>query len=464
MKRNRIIRFATLLASMSLLTACNPIDWIKNLINGGGNSGEIDLDDYDVIPEFASGTAAEQKAILEAINYKKPVTTKSNNTVFPDVTGNLTEDAGDYVILSTKQLMGDLTVEYEWEIDTTQATLDKVSDTDEYHKVIEFNYPGFGNPNTEFTWSMKKATCGSAVTSKTNCNYKVALVGEKNLHGLMTIGEIQAVTEGDYETQYGTYPSRFDVLNYDQEKPWPKANPLDPEANQRFLSVLGKIIYYAPDGNWLLLANGDEVTEVYTGAGTPLTPAKYPAMNDQYVKVYGQVAGYRGNIQIGIIENIKTATAAEKATIAEPTLAVRNIDDTFIKTKLDLEGKDYQRQAVSGCFSNCLAHIEGTVKAGSYADDLDSKGNPTGKRFTFVVNVGEREMKVAYDYHIDNNGKDSSGFKTRLKTLAQTDNAAIKLTGTMRYSNSKEKVSEGCFGLVSGGEWNIVPFLPEHIA
>ena len=454
MKRNRIIRFATLLASMSLLTACNPIEWIQNLINGGGGkSGEIDTDDYDVVPEFESGTKDEQIAILEAINYKKPVTTKSNMTVFPDVTANLTEDAGDYIILSTKQLMGNLTVEYEWEIDTTQATFNNMSDTDQYHRVLEFNYPGFGHEKTEFVWSMKKATCGSAVTKKTNCNYKVTLEGEKNLHGLMTIGEIQEVIEGDYVTDYGTYPSRFAVLNYDLEKPWPIANPGDPEANQRYLSVLGKIIYYAPDGNWLLLANGNDITEVYTGAGTPLTPAKYPAMNDQYVKVYGQIAGYRGNIQIGIIENIKSATAEEKATITEPTEAVREINEQFIKTELDLEGKDYQRPAVRNCFSNSLGHIEGTVVGGSYKED--------GKRFTFDVQVGTRTMKVAYDYHTDNNGAD--GLKGTLSSKAQTAGAQISITGTMRYSNSVEKVSQGCFGLVSGGEWTIVPFKAAHI-
>lgn len=455
MKRNRIIRFATLLASMSLLTACNPIDWIKNLINGGGGkSGEIDYDDYDVVPEFETGSKEEQIAILEAINYKKPVTTKSNMTVFPDVTANLTEDAGDYIILSTKQLMGNLTVEYEWEINTNQATFNNMSDIDEYHRLIEFNYPGFGNPKTEFVFEMKQASCGSAVTKKTNCSYKVSLEGEKNLHGLMTIAEIQAVTEGDYVTEYGTYPSRFAVLNYDLEKPWPIANPGDPEANQRFLSVLGKIIYYAPDGNWLLLANGSDVIEVYTGAGTPLTPSKYPAMNDQYVKVYGQVAGYRGNIQIGIIENIKTATAEEKATITEPTLAVREIDDTFIKTELDLEGKDYQRQAVRNCFSNSLAKISGTVIANSYVED--------GKRFTFDVQVGTRTMKVAYDYHTDNNGAD--GLKGAIQAKAKVGGTAIEVTGTMRYSNSVEKVSQGCFGLVSGGEWTIVPYLASHIA
>ena len=454
MKRNRIIRFATLFASMSLLTACNPIDWIKNLFNGGGGkSGGIDYDEYDFVPEFESGTDEDKIAILEAINYKKPVTTKSNNTVFPGTDMNLTEDAGDYIILSTKQLMGDKTVEFQWEIDTTKAVLAGVSDIDDYHKVLEFNYPGFKNPNTEFTWTMKQASCGTAVTSKTNCSYKVVLQGEKYLHGLMTIAEIQAVTVGDYETEYGVYPSRFDVINYDQEHPWPISNPLDTEAKQRYLCVLGKIIYYAPDGNWLLLANGDDITEVYTGAGTPLTPAKYPAMNNEYVKVFGQVAGYRGNIQIGIIENIKAATPEEKATITEPTLMVRDITETFIKTELDLEGKDYQRPAVPNCFSNSLGKVSGTVVNGSYVED--------GKRFTFEVQVGTRKMKVAYDYHVDNNG--AGGFKSALQAKAKVGGTQVEITGTMRYSNSVDKVSQGCFGLVSGGEWTLVPYLPEHI-
>lgn len=455
MKRNRIIRFATLLASMSLLTACNPIDWIKNLINGGG--GTVDTDDYDIIPEFASGTAEEQKAILEAINYKKPVTTKSNSTIFPDITSTLTEDSGDYVILSTKQLMGNLTVVYEWEIDTTQTNLAKVSDTDEYHKVLEFNYPGFGNPNTEFTWSMKKATCGSAVTSKTNCNYKVSLAGEKNLYGLMTIDELQAVTDGQFTSQKGDkYPSRFDVLNYESENPWPIAHPLDPEANQRFLSVIGKIIFAAKDGNWLLLANGPYITEIYNGAGTPLTPAKFPAMSDVYVKVYGQVAGYRGNIQVGIIENIKSLTPDERAAVVEPNYTIREIDDEFITNNLELPAEyKCQKMAVPGCFSNSMAKITGTVVANSYVED--------GKRFTFKVDLGEKIMTVAYDYHSDSEGKDNN-LKSTLLAKAQTAGAAVTITGTMRYSNSKGKVSEGCFRMQEGGEWNIVPFLPEHVA
>ena len=112
--------------------------------------------------------------------------------------------------------------------------------------------------------------------------------------------------------------------------------------------------------------------------------------------------------------------------------------------------------------SNVLAQVSGTYVANSLKDKngdaIAVNSMVPAARYTFEIQVGEQKLTVAYDYHTDKAG--NNGFFNALKA-ALNAGGAMTVKGTMRYSgnNSGPFISVG-----NKGVWNIVPFLPEHLA
>ena len=455
-----------LLAALAL-TGC---DLFGKKDSGGDGDGKQPASEWDIDPEFLSGTEEEKNAILRAVNDMSPCVNRVGTDVFPDRSFTLSEDDGDYIKLTTVQKVGSLDVNYTWNV-PSQTAVEAFSDSDESHKIIEVSYPGFGNPERELKWSLDKITCGSAVTGKA-AEWKAKVVAESHPHESMKIEQINSVIDGVYTSSvnHKKTPSRFTLVNYDDEESnYFIPNADDPNPDYRYVRVKGKVIYYAPDGNWLLLADGDQVVEVYAGKAYNLKPAEFPAISKEYVEVFGNLSQYKGNIQIGFVTKIVALKDSEKSAIDEPSGTFRNIDSSFISSNFELDTAEFpvadypgQKIAIDG-FSNSLGQVTGEIDTSSILDGdgkaiAASKLNQ-GARFTFDVSLtGGKKMTVAYDYHTDKENK--LGLFTALKNKL-TAGGNITVKGTMRYNGNDESPFDA-YG--NKGVWNVVPFVAAHVA
>jgi len=472
MKKSRLLLVG--LASVCL-TGCS-------FLNFGKDKKEEDKpanqSQYEYNPTIVGGTADEQKAILEVLNNKPICNQSGSNTseIFPETKPNLSEDNGDGIKLTLKQVYNDKTVNLTWDVDTTQTYYGNRLNSDDSHDIIEINYQHYGVADGEFKWSLKKLVCGDAVADNVGIVYTAVCKNEEYYHEDKTIAELYAITDQEKTVDAGgtehKFASTFDIVDYEYTEgktysPYFKTNNPDAKEKQYYyVNVVGKVIYTAPDGNWGLLADGDNVLEFYTGAGKALTTANFPNLAKKYVKISGNMGQYCGNVQLGFITQIKEAKASD---ITEPTMTYAELTEQKLAS-LKVTGYTAEKQAVmmdGACLSGALKTVTGTLVADSIkvknGDKMEAATVDTiasGKRITFQLSVGAETMTVAYDYHTDKSG--SNGLYNALKTALQKGaGATITVKGTMRYSgnDSAPFITEG-----NNGVWNIVPFDATHIA
>lgn len=463
MKKSKLL-LALPLAGM-LLSGCTfqegwnkVVDFFAGIF--GGSSVE-NPDEFDIVPKMRGGSKAQRTAICTAINDLSPCVNRAANDLFPNTDITLAEDDGDFIRVTTKQVVDEFTVELKWGVDETQATFNWIKDADEAHQVISPKYPGFKNPSTEFKWTLESATCGKAKTTATIAEYKATLTAESHPHEEVTIAQINKCTMEAQTINGHSYPSTFDMVDYTKASPYFKPNEDDETAGYHYIKVKGKVLYYAPDGNWALIGDGDQVLELYAGSGTALTPEKFPSLASDYVEVSGNLAQYCGNIQVGFITIINDCP---KGNIVDPDVNnVRQITSQFIEQNFELSSPFVcQKQAIDG-FSNSLGKIEGTVVANSVKDKngkaVASASALVNNRFTFQVSLsGGKTMTVAYDYHTDKAGE--VGLFNALKSKIFSTNS-IKIKGTMRYAGNNE--NSFILDNSNPGIWNIVPMTPSDI-
>ena len=456
-----------------VLSGCSIQDLMFWKKNKSGEQEQKQQSNYTFNPTIEGGSQEEKDAILNVVNFK-PICNKSGNAVteiLPDITPNLSEDEGDDVLITTRQVASNgKFVDITWDLDQTQTYFSKISEVDDYHKLIELNYQHFGAPNGTLKWHISKLVCGGAVSvNPEGMEYTANTINEEYLHDDVKIADINKVTDQelvvDAAGQIHKFASTFDNVDYEYHEGvnyFPRFRTNNPEGEKKFLyyNVTGKVIYTAPDGNWGLLADGNQALEFYIGAGKALTEKNWPNLAKKYIVMSGNMGDYCGNIQLGFMTKIKEAP--DKSVITEPDLSYPAITESTIAS-WEVEGYTCQKQAING-FSASLRSVTGTLIEGSLKDKsgnaiannkIDTMAN---NRFTFQLQVGTKVMTVAYDYHTDREGEVGlfSALKTALKTGGQ-----MTIKGTMRYSGKDDLlfITEG-----NDGVWNIVPFLPEHVA
>ena len=481
MKKSRLLLAAVATLTLAGCSIDDLMFWKKNKSNDDTQEEEQQKPadkKWEYNPEITGGTEAQHYAILDTLN-NKPICNqngKSTNEIFPETTPTLSEDDGDGIKLTTKQINGNETVTLTWTIDETQEYFGSRLKSDDAHDIIEIKYKGYGNPNGTFKWVLAKLECGEAVANA-DIEFSAITKNEVFKHDNVTIAQIYAIHDEEKVVDAGgtehKFASTFDIVDYeyhdgkDYSPYFLTNNPDATEKQYLYYNVPGKVVYTSPDGNWGLLADGKNFLEFYAGSGTAFTVKNWPNLANQYVKISGNMSQYCGNVQLAFATKIVALNDAEKALIAEPEpVDYFEISESVINS-LIVANYTAQKQAVilsdGSCLSNRCASVTGTLKAGSIKD---SSGNevtnidslPSAKRFTFTLQVGGHELGVAYDYHTDKDGTHGviSALKTALKAGGQ-----MTLKGTMRYSGN----DSGCF-ITEGnnGVWNIVPFLAEHIA
>ena len=448
------------LASSLVLGACTMPSWLPFGKKDKDQQEEEKKEDtpkkYDLTPEIVGGTDAEKTAILEALN-KKPIcqqVAKSSVKLYPD--SNVTFDEHKYhnLKLTTKQVVGDLYVDFTWAVDENQEYFGKTHHlSDGVHDLIELKYKGVGAEDGTFSWKLAKIQCGDAV-SNANIEYSAKVKNETYVHDKITIGQLIEVNDEPFEIVVDgityKYPSTFKKIDYSENSrnqgsysPFFTANNPDAaeDSEYYYVSIPGKVIYTSPDGNWGLLADGNNVLEFYSGSGTAFINDNWPNLAEKYIRVEGNMAVYNGNMQLSYVTKIAALSAEEKATLTEPEpLSYRTMDEAALAA-LKVEGFTNEKMAVvyedGGVLMNGLAqvsgtYIEGTLKVGTEDATPDSLSNSA--RCTFDLKVGAQKITVAYDYHTDRDGK--SGVMAALKTALKSG-STINIKGTMRYNSTK---------------------------
>lgn len=442
---------------------------------GGGGNTPAPAKVYDLEPEITGGSEEEKTAILEALN-NRPICNlngSSTSEIFPESTPILNEDKGDGIKVTTSQNIGEKTVSITWNVDETQEYFAAVLDSDAAHKIIEIKYKGYGNPDGEFKWSISKLECGEAKALNANIEYKAIVKNEEYKHDDYTIDELYAFDDNEkvvtVKGKEYKFPSTFNIVDYEDQgkstySPYFITNNPDAKEKQYlYVNVTGKVIYLAPDGNWGLLANGDDVLEFYAGSGTKLNAKNWPNLAKEYVTVVGNMGQYCGNVQLGFVTKIKEAKASD---ITEPSLTFRPIiEENIVQMRKEGYPADTQALKIDGVhMDGSLRQVTGTLVAGSLKDkDGNVVSDPTklaNNRFTFKLQVGAKTMAIAYDYHTDGNGEygDSGLFSTLIDKLVAGGEMTIK--GTARYAGNNSSP----FYQTNDGVWNIVPFDVSHVA
>lgn len=429
---------------------------------------------YSITFDISGGSDQEKQAMLAAANGNILVAHGSaDESLLPTSQYTMKEDDGCTLSVTTKNKSAKAEdkskheVSFEWKVESPNGYIDSVKDMEDgVTKYIYAKYKGYdfktevGKINLEIT----KITCGGAVATNPNIKYTVSVQNEQYHHQDVTIAQINSVTEETKEVVVSStvthkFPSTFDTVDYTVKEgktysPYFSTDPLNAgmEKDYYYVNVKGKIIYAAPDGNWALLADGDQVLELYAGSALNLDPGHYPAMaqNDGYVVVSGNLGQYNGNIQCAFITKINPLV--DHSSVAEPTMNYKEVD--FSKLAIDSSfGYTCQKQAIDG-FSNSLGQVTGTLK------NIPSSYSSSG-RFTFdVETTGGDTITVAYDYHTDKQG--TVGLFNKIKSLLKDHaSATVTIKGTMRYTGNDSNPF-----LLAGnkGAWQIVPFLPEHVS
>ena len=446
--------------------------------------------EYELMPEIIGGTDEEQKAILEVLN-NKPICIKngtSSSEILYDSYVSLEEDEGDCVKLSVKQIYSGKTVDITWGLDESQTYFGGwlKPETDDTHWFIQPDYKGYGVADGSLSWKITKMECGEAHTIGDVVSYSARVKNEMYFHEDKTIDwcyqfsdEVLEKTVG--ETQY-RFPSTFNVVDYSDAKvdskgklqPYYKTNNPDATEKQYFyVNVTGKVIFLAPDGNFALIADGDNVMEIYAGAGVPLKESNYPNLKlGAVVKVSGNLTQYCGSIHLGFVTKILQGDINAITTPCDP-LIFRELTEMKIASLTKATFVD-QSQAVKvdDVHMQCsLRSVRGTLVPGSIKFCSGSMPSPSdwidatpdtiqkGRRFSFKLQVGEEQHTIMFDFHIVRNDSVTQLFENLKAALRSGLEIAIK--GFSRYfgSDANPFNQEG-----SGGRWTLLPFASDHVS
>ena len=504
MKAKKLILLAVASLTLSGCSIEDLMFWKKKDEPAGGDDSKP-AKKYDYEPEITGGDEMDKKAILEALNYKGVCYYGSNEIGFDTPMPVSFDDGKNIDLFKEVKYDSDHVCKLTWSVDSSQDYYKAVINSDATHDYIEINYKfrqSDADPfleDGELEWVLTKIECNDAVATP-NLEFKALVSNTPYYHEKQSIAELYAIDDHERVVEYeggaktAKYASTFNICTYDAPEKdasgkYPAYVPAFTRNNQkaieegldeatfRYQEVLAKYFYHAPDGNFGLVRNGKDVLEIYAGSGdgTPLTPEKFPHFKDEYIKIFGTMGQYCGNIQLSFINQISGVTEAEKAQIdGEGEEVYEPLDETRLAS-LKVSGYTCEKQAVQmdgHGFSNSLREVTGTYVANSLKDKSgdavapSAMSNGKGSRYTFKLKVGAQEITVAYDYHTDQIG--NVGLFNAMKAKLEAG-GSMTVKGTMRYSGyDSEKASEADTNWLrtegNTGVWTIVPFLGNHVA
>lgn len=377
----------------------------------------------------------EQKQAVEKV-LEAGVCYNGSNYVYEGYTVDFEGDSNDALTVTVKTLTkvngNTYTVTIDYDYDETIGKLVDI-EGDDTHKKIEWTYPGplsaddkkreedgedVGNIYTQV-----KATAKCGQQSK-EATYDLKLKHITNYFDDMSIADLYK--KSDDGSTFAFMKDGKIGTNHDQ--------------NFYYVSVSGKVVYKAPDSNWGILSDGEHSVQLFK---LSKCNDNYKIVEGAYVKIYGEIAQYFGNIQLSFIS--KAEVLADHSSIKEP-----------VDVKLSAHIND-KSHADFVAFNDGLSNRVGTLEGLTVKDAVDIDAFDRQKRYTFTVEKDGQEFTIAYDYHVKtNDGKLAAAYKAAIKAAAADSSKKLNITGTIRWSSTGN-------GISSDGAWQLVPFLANHI-
>lgn len=383
------------------------------------------------------GGGAPNEKETEAINKVMEGNVCTLNGATPIVSGQTTDVAGntnEYVQVVTKQMVkvdGDnYTVEVDWSHAGFEDSVYRFREIegDEYHKNFEFNFPANSDADkqVEITGTPKvNGKAGNPVKFSLNLKKMTYVFPEWSIAELMKINGSMFAHVSDPEKGY-----------------FESNQPAEAETVYCFFKTYGEVVYLAPDGNWGLLADGENYVEIYAGNAYNLNTKTYADLKvGNKVYVYGEASHYLGNVQVSYISKIEVMTDPQKV---KAVAGVKTIDEAYLNTTTQISTD-----------MNRLVKVTGTFKSKSITNDAT--------RGTFVITVGSKDLTIAYDYHTAKDGASTlfSEMKAKLDS-ATAGTTQLTVQGSLRWANIG-KDSTPVFGNTAGA-YTVVPYLSGHVA
>lgn len=429
----------------TLLNRGGDEDWSKKTVNPFDDNGNVNL--------TCKGGSADDAEYINNAFTNGDIILNGSLALMPGDNNELKGDENPYIVLNNNYQ----DIEITWNIDQKQSGFRKLTKRDNV-SLLEFSFPKKGEESKQFVVRMTSAKYNSCKTdSKEILEYYFTLLPETLVYDELRIKDIVAMDPNN--------PEHFAQIDYTLSNPYFKPNntAVDPETGEEkgtyhYVITYGEVIYAAPDGNWGLLQEGNDIIEFYAGSSArPFTKEKWPDLEvGKKVLMAGNLAQYKGNIQLGFVTRIEEAPAG--VTIQNATKTYAQITASDIAGFKLSTGK--HKQSIGGMM-NSLRTITGTIKPGSWmVGSAKATAFDPDKRNTFTVVVGSEELNVTYDYHIGKGGGNEANAIRTMFNNAFNNGGQLTFKGTLRY-NGLEK---GNVFMGDQGVWELAPFESTHIA
>lgn len=330
-----------------------------------------------------------------------------------------------------------LTVTMEYSFDASYNDVVKeVLAKDPEHDLIKFNYGHIdtdleGNiiPDsfrvTEFKLKAK-AICGPATCEK---EFVINLQHNKAIYDAKTIADVYAIHPAG-----GRYA--FQEIDETTGKTYIAGNH---GQNFNYIAIKGKLEYVAPDYNWGLFSDGEKMMELYR---LDLSTDKNILEVGKYYTMYGEIAQYKGNVQVSYISYIED--------LADHSAVADRVDYGELPAGINNSASPQFTHYYEGINNRYGKLTSVTVKT----ETSEFSSFASGARFTFEVTKDDETFTIAYDYHIAANDNESGlNVAQRIAGLHKGDTITIK--GTIRYASDD---------LNDNGEWQLIPMVAGDIA
>lgn len=433
--------------SLKLLTAVAALGIAGTLAGCRGGGGDT----------TSSPTGKEAEAIQKVM--AGGVAAVNNVTgIIEGQTSEVVGDNYDNVTVRTKKTVPVDGAQYEvtidWTYDNTNnlvSSFNPLEGYEEYNKVFYFNFPAKGQPDAAFSFTATpkcNGVTGTAVTLNVTLKAETLVFPEYTIAQITETDTKPTATTSSESTYTGV---SFKHVTYPEKGYWESNNSDNPDDTKNlymFVTVKGKVVYLAPDGNWGLIADGNNYMEIYAGSGTQLMNKYFPGLKvGNYVAIRGEMGHYKGNVQLGYISRV---TQIEKGSIQDPA-DYKTLTESYSFTNNQFSGDMNALVKVSGTYNGNLKDSNGVATT---VDKL------TDGRFTFDVQVGSKTVSIAYDYHVskveEGQPKVFDTYKTFLSKLQV--GGAITVKGTLRF------VFSGANVFTNEGSFSVTPYLATDLA
>lgn len=345
----------------------------------------------------------------------------------------------------------------------------KVTDTDKT-TVFFKNWPAAGTEVANYP-KLKVEAVGTIGTETQTREYNLILSPFSRDYKSMELSEIYAPASpcfawmsSSFIPGGGTAPvdGAFgpDYTKYDE---WTIGDNNTVFAN---VETYGRVTYFCEnDGNSGLLQCGDYAIQLYQLKEYTGWVNTKNALLNQPVIVRGRLSAGFGNIQLSYITEIIPLPAGSSHVVPEtPAPAEYNASM--------LSNVEWWNNPI---FNKVVKATDVTYQGNLNKIVNQNQGKPTtvtpatassadfgSARYEFDVSVGGHTFTVQTDYHMI---ADHPEMADVLKSIVtKSVGSTVKIGGTVRWLNNRSVVGGNDYTTRVSGAWEIVPYLPEHVA